>query len=213
MPPPPPDPARPQTPARQRIVAAGRKLFFAHGFAAVSTDMLAREARLSKATLYQHFDNLSDLLVEVLTTEGQRIGEREVPRCETWPEFRDAVVAYGAGLLRFLNDPEVIRFSQLIHEEARRHPEVAERFYRAAYGASQRLITAMIRRGVDAGYLVGVGKPAEAAEQLLGMWTSRRWTRAIMGLSRRPFPRPEAWARRCVAVLFGPDGRRDVGPT
>jgi AcrR family transcriptional regulator len=41
--------------ARQRIVAAARRHFFAHGFRGVTVDDLAAELGMSKKTLYAHF--------------------------------------------------------------------------------------------------------------------------------------------------------------
>lgn len=209
---------RPKSPAsaaskspRDKLIAAGRELFFAHGFSRVSTDMLARRARTSKAALYRYFENASEILVEVMTNESKRF-EAGVPlRCDTRREFDRAILDYGTRLLRFLNDPEVIRFSQLIHEEARAHPDVAATFYNAAYGATHKNLTEMIRHGVDSGYLDLRISPAEAAEQLVGMWESLRWTRALMGLNRRPYTSPESWSRSCIETLFGPAGS-ESGP-
>lgn len=164
--------------------------------------MLAREARTSKAALYRHFENASEILVEVLTNESKRF-EAGVPlACETREEFFDAMIEYGTRLMRFLNDPEVIRFSQLIHEEARAYPVVAQTFFDAAYGAAHQNLTRMIGYGIDAGYLDVEMSPAETAEQLMGMWEPLRWTKALLGLSRRPYPRPADWAAKCVDALF-----------
>ena len=41
--------------ARGRILAAARRLFFAHGFGRVTMDEIASELAMSKKTLYRHF--------------------------------------------------------------------------------------------------------------------------------------------------------------
>jgi len=51
---------------RQRIVAAARKHFFAHGFRGVTMDELARELGMSKKTLYTHVPSKTALLEAIL---------------------------------------------------------------------------------------------------------------------------------------------------
>lgn len=53
-------------PARQRIVAAARQHFFAHGFRGVTMDDLAAELGMSKKTLYAHFPSKTALLEAIL---------------------------------------------------------------------------------------------------------------------------------------------------
>jgi AcrR family transcriptional regulator len=53
-------------PAAQRIVAAARRHFFAHGFRSVTMDDLAAELGMSKKTLYAAFPSKRDLLRAVL---------------------------------------------------------------------------------------------------------------------------------------------------
>ena len=62
-----PAPAVPiEPPARQRIVAAARRHFFAHGFRGVTMDDLAEELGMSKKTLYAHFPSKAALLETLL---------------------------------------------------------------------------------------------------------------------------------------------------
>lgn len=53
-------------PLAQRIVAAARRHFFAHGFRSVTMDDLAEELGMSKKTLYASFPSKLDLLRAVL---------------------------------------------------------------------------------------------------------------------------------------------------
>jgi len=54
------------SPVRQRLIAAARCHFFAHGFRHVTMDDLAREMAMSKKTLYAHFASKTELLQAVL---------------------------------------------------------------------------------------------------------------------------------------------------
>lgn len=72
----PPRPAAAETaepPARQRIVAGGRRHFFAHGFRRVTMEDLAEELGMSKKTLYAHFPSKAALLETVLLNKFQDV--------------------------------------------------------------------------------------------------------------------------------------------
>jgi AcrR family transcriptional regulator len=56
----------PLNPAAQRIIAAARREFFAHGFRSVTMDDLAEDLGMSKKTLYALFPGKSALLRAVL---------------------------------------------------------------------------------------------------------------------------------------------------
>jgi AcrR family transcriptional regulator len=63
----------PENPAAQRIVAAARRHFFAHGFRSVTMDDLAEELGMSKKTLYASFAGKTDLLRAVLLDKFRSI--------------------------------------------------------------------------------------------------------------------------------------------
>lgn len=67
------------TPTRERIVAAARQHFFAHGFRGVTMDDLAATLGMSKKTLYAHFPSKNALL-EAMLREKLRHLEDEVAR-------------------------------------------------------------------------------------------------------------------------------------
>ncbi|MGF1503168.1 MAG: TetR/AcrR family transcriptional regulator [Paracoccaceae bacterium] len=196
------DPHEPGSPP-DRIVKAARRLYFSQPVATVSTDLLAREASVSKTTLYKYFPDTDDVLRAVVEGEAARF-EAGVPTTVDGPDaLCDALVQYGARLLGFLNEPEILQFGRLMHEEARTHPDVARTFYDAAYGRTHARLAALIGQGLTAGYLRSSLTSAELAEQLIGMWEGPAYVRAQLALTDRPFEDPEDWAAKCVATLFG----------
>lgn len=185
-----------------RIIAAGRKLFFERGFERVSTDALAREAKVSKASLYKYFPNMSEVLKGVVRAEGDSFEDSVPVKCETFEELRDALILYGVGALNFLNKPEIIQFCQLMMEEARAHPQIALRFYESAYQRSFESLKTMFEYGQSKGYLKADLYAGELAEMLMGMWEGIQWNKARMGLTVLPFPDPDSWATKCVDLLL-----------
>jgi AcrR family transcriptional regulator len=56
------------TPARQRILDAAFRLFYAHGPRGVGVDTVIAESGVAKATLYRHFPRKDDLVLAYLDT-------------------------------------------------------------------------------------------------------------------------------------------------
>lgn len=76
-------------PARERIIDAASKLFYREGIRAVSVDAVAAEARLTKKTLYYHFQSKDDLIAEYLSSRDQP----NLKLFATWFESADGDVA------------------------------------------------------------------------------------------------------------------------
>lgn len=58
--------ARPDTPPRERILAAARDLFYRQGIRAVGVEAIAEAAQTNKMTLYRHFPSKDELVAEYL---------------------------------------------------------------------------------------------------------------------------------------------------
>jgi TetR/AcrR family transcriptional repressor of mexJK operon len=65
------------------ILSAARRLFLERGFDTITMDMVTREAGVSKATLYVHFNSKEDLFGAVLSEEARRITD------EIWQTAED----------------------------------------------------------------------------------------------------------------------------
>lgn len=190
------------SPPRSRILLAAKELFFSQGFASVSTDDLAQAASVSKATLYRHFEGLNGVLRAVVEAEVEGLEQGVPTDVETEEEFTEALVGFGSKLLRFLNQPEIIRFSQLMFEEARSHHDLARDFYSCAYGRTQDDLSRLIQQGIDLGYLRSEHSASDLAEQLLGLWEGFGFVRALLGLTSQPYENPEKRSRSCVRILL-----------
>lgn len=60
---------------KQRILDVAVSLFIHYGYDKTTIGDIAREASVSKGTIYQHFDNKESLFEELLTREMQSYGE------------------------------------------------------------------------------------------------------------------------------------------
>ena len=96
MPRPPTSPtvAAPRTGPRERIVAAARRQFLAHGIRSVTMEELAGDLGMSKKTLYAHFPGKAELVQAILVEKISEL-EGEVSRIAD-----DSADDFGAGLER-----------------------------------------------------------------------------------------------------------------
>ena len=62
---------KPAETARERILTAANKLFYAEGIRAVSLDTIAEKAGITKKTVYYHFKSKDDLIEAYLVSRDQ----------------------------------------------------------------------------------------------------------------------------------------------
>ncbi|MEM9137637.1 MAG: TetR/AcrR family transcriptional regulator, partial [Cyanobacteria bacterium P01_F01_bin.42] len=185
-----------------RIVQAGRQLFFEKGFQNVSTDMLAKEAKVSKQSIYKYFGDMSAVLVAVTEAESENFFSPTPITIDSLETLEAELVRFGTALMQFLNREEIIRFVQLMYEQARANNDAASKFYDAAYGSSQTYLAELIEQGQTLGVVTQALTANELAMQLLGMWEFIPMVRVQMAKRTKPFSSPKAWAEKCVKTLL-----------
>jgi AcrR family transcriptional regulator len=126
--------ARNEVPAGSKaesILAAAKREFLAGGFGAVSMDAIAREAGVSKATVYAHFGSKEELFGAVIGREceqrfaGLSAGELD-PR-----DLRASLTVLGRRFLDLVLSPDAIALHRIILGEVTRFPVLGEVFWRA----------------------------------------------------------------------------------
>jgi AcrR family transcriptional regulator len=188
--------------SHDRILHTARRLFFEHGFEKVSTDLLAREAAASKASIYRHFENMADILRCVTQAEAVKFRELTPPKTHTIPELREALIQYGIKLLNFLNAADTMEFARLMHEEARGNPDIGQTFFNAAYGQTQKDFALMFRAAQTTGVLSDATDPMDIAEDLMGLLEGLGMVRMQLGVTKVPYVDIEQRTTRAVATIL-----------
>jgi len=191
-----------KTTSQDRILHAARRLFFEHGFGQVSTDVLAREAAVSKATIYRYFENMADILRCVTEAEALRFREITPPKTETIADLQTALIQYGTKLLTFLNEAETLEFARLMHEGARENPDIGETFFNAAYGQTQNDFAKMFAAAQNRGVLSDLTSPMDIAEDLIGLLEGLGMVRVQLGVIKVPYPDVQERTTRAVNTIL-----------
>ncbi|MGB7406736.1 MAG: TetR/AcrR family transcriptional regulator [Pacificimonas sp.] len=155
---------------RGRLLAAAKQLFFAHGFTDVTTDMIARDASVSKATIYRHFASKDAIFAEVIQEESRKFAAGSPENFESEEEFRQTLTTFGERALALIFDPAKIRFERLILQHADAHPRGAELFHENAHRSTLERLTTIISSGQSAGFARDDIRATQLADYLLSMW-------------------------------------------
>jgi TetR/AcrR family transcriptional regulator, regulator of autoinduction and epiphytic fitness len=116
------------------ILEGGMQEFLIHGYAATSMDRVAIAAKVSKATVYSHFQDKESLFIALI----QRLVEQkfqsifgaadaqilQMPLEVVLSNFANRALDLGA------NEPQFLNFMRLILGESERFPELARAFVR-----------------------------------------------------------------------------------
>ena len=85
---------------RRRLFRAASAVFARHGYADATAEAIAREAGMSKATFYEHFDNKEDCIVALFDAASEAVlsAMRHAPA----PDSEDPATRYRAPITVFL---------------------------------------------------------------------------------------------------------------
>jgi AcrR family transcriptional regulator len=152
----------------ESILAGAKRAFLAAGFGAVSMDTIAREAGVSKATVYAHFAGKEELFGAVIGRECERYFAR-FSEGELDPgDVRGSLTVLGRRFLDLLLSPDAIALYRIILGEVTRFPGLGEVFWRAGPERQRLQIEAFLKSATEAGTL-SLADTRLAAEQFVSL--------------------------------------------
>ena len=193
---------RPDDETRTIIYEAARHEFAANGFAATSTETVARRAGVSTKTLYRIVPNKAALFEGVVSD-----------RLDSFLSDFNLHVAEGADIETGLNaalmayadlalDPDVVALQRIILQEAGQFPDLAATFYRKGIARTAAALSSWLRLQVKRG-LIDLDNVDEAAGFLIGMVGSAPQRAAIYGGAPLPTrARIRERVRKCVRLFL-----------
>jgi AcrR family transcriptional regulator len=193
---------RPDDETRQIIYEAARHEFAATGYAATSTESVARRAGVSTKTLYRLVPNKAALFEGMVSDRLDRFlsdFDLQVPEdAEIEAGLNAALMAYAdLGL-----DPDVVALQRIILQEIGQFPDLAAAFYNNGIVRTTAALSNWLRVQVRRG-LIDLDNPEEAVGILIGMVASAPQRAALYG--GVPLPsrvQIKARVRRCVKLFL-----------
>src|SRR4029077_16164239 len=128
----------------EAILAAAERAFLAGGFGAVTMDMIAREATVSKATVYAHFTGKEALFGAVIAHLSERryggfSAEALDPR-----DIEASLTTIASRFLDLVLSPEAIALNRIIVGEVTRVPVLGQVFWAAGPERQRAQIEALL---------------------------------------------------------------------
>lgn len=171
----------------QQIRDAAARLFLAQGYGAVSMDLIAREAGVSKATIYAHFADKAELFADLVTEECARQWP-DIGLLEAEPgDLRETLLALGTVYAELLVSPKAVQTFRMVVAESPRFPELGRAFYEGGPRLIRDKLAAYLSRAAAQGKLA-LGDARLAAQQFLAMLRCEHHLRALTGLGEPVTP-------------------------
>ncbi|UCV17807.1 TetR/AcrR family transcriptional regulator [Ferribacterium limneticum] len=138
------------------VLRAARKIFFMHGFSAATTDMIQREAGVSKSTVYAYYANKEALFVAVVQAECWAFQETIRAIKFSPGKLRETLSALAHTYLDIVLSEPGSYLYRIIVAEGIRFPALASTFYMAgphviAAMVAEHLASAVTSGEVDLG--------------------------------------------------------------
>jgi TetR/AcrR family transcriptional regulator, mexJK operon transcriptional repressor len=188
----------PRPSKRERVVAAASRLFLRDGYGSTGMDAIAREADVSKATLYSYYEDKAALFADVIARTCEELGGP--PDVESALDEPPEAALRGIVLRGLHKVLETIRrqILQRVVAESREFPELGRKFWESGPGKFEVVLTRYLTEAKRRN-LVDVQDPARAAARLVGQITGPYLLPALTGVRGRP---SEAEIRRDVDFVI-----------
>jgi TetR/AcrR family transcriptional regulator, mexJK operon transcriptional repressor len=185
----------------ESILAAAKRNFLASGFGAVSMDVIAREAAVSKATVYAHFASKEELFGAVIERECESyfasFSAGELDPCDV----RASLTVLGRRFLDLVLSPNAIALHRIIVAEVTRFPALGEVFWRAGPERERVQIQDFLRNAVASGTL-SLHDPRLGAEQFISLVRGEIHLRQLLRLEGEPGARQVGDAAAAAVDIF-----------
>jgi TetR/AcrR family transcriptional regulator, mexJK operon transcriptional repressor len=168
----------------ESILAAAKRTFLASGFGAVSMDTIAREAGVSKATVYAHFAGKEELFGAVVGAECEQRFEGFSADELDPSDVRASLTTIGRRFLELVLSPDAIAVHRIIVAEVARFPALGEVFWHAGPERTLGQIEAFMRSANEADAL-DIADTRLAAEQFVGLMRGELHLRYLLHLEAR----------------------------
>ncbi|MDQ7249378.1 TetR/AcrR family transcriptional regulator [Dongia sedimenti] len=169
------------------ILDAALTVFSAHGFAAAKLDDVAKEAGVSKGTLYLYFES-KEALFEAMALELMRVPVLaqldSIAKAETATDALRQLIQF---MTRMLDDPRRSALPKLIIAESAGFPELARIWLKTVIQPVRKRLAALIEAGIASGEFRAVD-PWETTKLVIAPFLlTAIWRRTFEHIDNRRF--------------------------
>lgn len=138
---------------RRQIVEGARTVFLSRGFDAASMGDIAKEAGVSKGTLYVYFKNKEQLFAAIVEQECATHAEGAFKLDETDTDVAGVLTRIGMEYVNFLCNEQKASSLRIVIAIADRMPEIGKTFYETGPANGIKRLTSYLQAQAKAGVL------------------------------------------------------------
>jgi TetR/AcrR family transcriptional regulator, mexJK operon transcriptional repressor len=184
------------------ILEAASRMFIAQGFGPTSMDAVADAARVSKRTVYDHFENKHTLFTAVIETLCAEIVPPSVEQLAVDdPRIETVLESLGNQFLKGIYSHKQIELFRTVVTDARTFPELGRLMFDGPIKHSEYVIADYFRRQAAAGK-IKVSTPELAAAQFMGMLKTNLHVKLLMKPGARAAQREIGEIAKASVELF-----------
>jgi AcrR family transcriptional regulator len=148
-----PDADRQDSAKRRQVMDGARAVFLAQGFDAASMGEIARQAGVSKGTLYVYFDSKEALFEAIFEEESRAQAEQVFALDSSDHDVEAGLTRLGCAYVRFLCRPGGLSPLRTVISISERMPAIGKQFYAAGPATGIARLCRYLEVQVAAGYL------------------------------------------------------------
>ncbi len=182
---------RPKDPAkRTAILDAAKRLFLSGGFSGTSMDAVAKEAGVSKLTVYSHFSDKETLFSAAVEAKCHNTLPEPLFDLDVSIPIRASLTRIGLAFVELIHSKEVVALERLMCAMATQDPQMSRLFFEAGPQRTLNAMENLINRANEAG-LLATPDPKHAAESFFSLLQGCEHMRTLIGI-REPMTAIEA---------------------
>jgi AcrR family transcriptional regulator len=193
------------------VLRAARDVFLAHGFSAATTDMIQREAGVSKSTVYAHFANKEILFTAVIEAECANFVNM-VRNIEFHPgKLQEMLTTLAHTYLNIVLSPTALSLFRVVIAEAPRFPQLSRSLYLAGPHAITGILSEHLTKAEMAGEIDLAGMSRDV---VAGLFINLVRSKPHLECLTHPHSKPseaqfEEWVQAAVTTFMRAYGRGD----
>lgn len=185
----------------EQILDAAFHVFGKRGLHQATLDDVAREAGITKGTIYLYFPSKAGLFAAMIQARIAAV----IPSVDAVdggaaPSLEDRLAAVGRDLYRFLSSSAYLSMFRTVVSEAAQFPEVAAQVYREGVLTANRRLAAVIEAAIRTGACRNV-EPMIAARAFVGMFLVFAISQRLLG-GERIYPIPDDAVVKTVMDVY-----------
>ncbi|MGB1263406.1 MAG: TetR/AcrR family transcriptional regulator [Cognaticolwellia sp.] len=160
---------------RKQILDAATQLFTEQGYSATSMDQIAKNAQVSKQTVYSHFGKKDDLFAASIKQKCDSYQMTEIS-LDSSCEPSEVLFVLAKRFLAMLTSKEALAVHKICAFESKSYPQLSELFYQEG---PERIITAVsqLMTELDRMQALAIPDAKFAALQFLNIAKGETWMR------------------------------------